>query len=63
MENFFNKKTFKKTSIDNIRAVADINVKKLTKYEKELLNDELQDLCMTIVRRTNDIYRRYNKEF
>lgn len=61
MENLFNKKTFKDMSIYRIRTVADINTKKLTKYEKELLNEELNDLYLTIVRRTNDIYERYSK--
>lgn len=62
MDNLFNKKTFKDMSIYRIRAIADINTKKLTKYEKELLNDELHDLYMTIVRRTNDLYERYSRD-
>ena len=62
MKNLFNKKTFKDMSIYRIRTVADINTKKLTKYEKELLNEELNDLYMTIVRRTNDICQRYSRD-
>lgn len=58
----FNKKIFKQLSIGMIRGIADMPTKKLTKYEKELLNDELEDLYTTIVRKTNDIYQRYNKE-
>ncbi len=61
MYNEFNKKVFKEMSIYRIRAVTDINTKKLTKYEKELLNEELYDLYLTIVRRTNDIYQRYSR--
>lgn len=62
MYNFFNKKTFKDMSIYRIRAVADVNTKKLTKQEKELLSEELHDLYLTITRKTNDIYQRYNKD-
>lgn len=62
MDNLFNKKTFKDMSIYRIRAVADINTKKLTKYEQELLNEELHNLYLTIVRRTNDIYTRYSRD-
>ncbi len=61
MYNVFNKKTFKDLSIYRIHMVADINTKKLTKQEKELLNEELHDFYLTIVRRTNDIYQRYSK--
>lgn len=62
MYNNFDKKTFKEMSIYRIRMVGDINTKKLTKYEKELLNEELHDLYMTIVRRTNDMYERYSRD-
>lgn len=62
MYNEFNKKIFKDMLIGRIRGIADINTKKMTKYEKEMLNDELHDLYKTIVRRTNDIYQRYSKD-
>lgn len=62
MYNVFNKKNFRDLSIFRIKMVADINTKKMTMYEKELLNEELHDLYLTIVRRTNDIYQRYNKD-
>ena len=62
MYNLFNKKTFKDMSIYRIRQLAEINTKKLTKIEKMLLNEELHDLYLTIVRRSNDINERYNKE-
>lgn len=61
MYNVFNKKTFVDMSNYRIRIIADINTKRLTKIEKELLNEELYDLYLTIVRRTNDIHQRYKR--
>lgn len=55
-------KKFKELATYRIKAVSNINRKKLTKIEREMLDDELDTLLLTITRVTNNIYEHYSRD-